>query len=63
MSDKPKIDARDNAMLIARNIPRLTNSDGEELDTRPAMGLCRCGASANKPLCDGSHTKVDFKDP
>lgn len=29
-------------------------------DTRVA--LCRCGASANKPLCDGSHGDVDFED-
>ena len=23
--------------------------------------LCRCGASANKPYCDGSHKRVSFK--
>ena len=27
------------------------------------VALCRCGASHNKPYCDGSHAKADFKDP
>jgi CDGSH-type Zn-finger protein len=31
--------------------------------SREHYTLCRCGASANKPFCDGSHWQVEFKDP
>ena len=29
---------------------------------RTSIGLCRCGQSANKPFCDGSHKTCDFSD-
>jgi len=35
---------------------------GEEA-SREHYTLCRCGASKNKPFCDGSHWQVKFRDP
>ena len=32
-----------------------------DLSGRDKISLCRCGASANKPFCDGSHRKADFQ--
>ena len=39
---------------------RVERSDGEPFEVRNRVTLCRCGHSARKPLCDGSHKKVGF---
>ena len=33
---------------------------GEVTDRGPAYALCRCGQSANRPYCDGTHASTDF---
>lgn len=39
----------------------IIHSDGREETKTGTIALCRCGASANKPYCDGSHRKIEFK--
>ncbi len=41
----------------------LTDSDGNRYDLsgKEKIALCRCGASINKPFCDGHHSKIGFQ--
>lgn len=32
-----------------------------DLTGKTAFSLCRCGASVNKPFCDGTHSKMGFQ--
>jgi len=36
--------------------------DGTLYERRNRVTLCRCGASANKPFCDGTHIETHFDD-
>ena len=38
------------------------NSRGEEIAAKKTVFLCRCGASRNKPFCDGTHSRTGFTD-
>ncbi|HZS37904.1 MAG TPA: CDGSH iron-sulfur domain-containing protein [Polyangia bacterium] len=37
-------------------------ADGAQYEVRNRVTLCRCGASSNKPFCDGSHASIKFTD-
>lgn len=37
-------------------------ADGTPYEVRNRVTLCRCGNSANKPFCDGSHLSTGFND-
>ncbi len=47
------------------SVVEMQDADGNKYDLtgKTAFSLCRCGASANRPFCDGSHNKVAFQAP
>lgn len=52
---------KDGPYWVTGGLP-ITLSDGRTLGVRNRVTLCRCGQSNIKPLCDGSHEKVGFKE-
>jgi CDGSH-type Zn-finger protein len=50
--------------LLVRGPFRLIDQDGAEIECRRrTVALCRCGRSAIKPFCDGTHKTVGFRAP
>jgi len=43
-------------------VPNLRRASGEACATVRGVALCRCGASKNKPFCDGTHSTIGFSD-
>jgi CDGSH-type Zn-finger protein len=48
--------------LILRGDFELCGVDGKPVHTGRLVALCRCGRSARKPLCDGSHKRPVSRD-
>ena len=59
------IKARPRGPLVVEGDIELYDTQGERIDTqdRAKVLLCRCGASRNAPLCDGSHNRTNFEAP
>ncbi|MBC7905031.1 MAG: (4Fe-4S)-binding protein [Gemmatimonadaceae bacterium] len=49
-----------NGPLLISGQVVIKKSDGSEVQQKGTIALCRCGASRNKPYCDGSHNAAGF---
>lgn len=54
------IDCRPDGPYMVEGVSDLRNSRGEPLKTEAGTFLCRCGGSAKKPYCDGTHRQNGF---
>jgi CDGSH-type Zn-finger protein/uncharacterized Fe-S cluster protein YjdI len=50
-----------NGPLLVKGSLELVSGTGTTIAKSTSTALCRCGASANKPYCDGSHVRVGFR--
>lgn len=58
-----KVTVNNNGSLRIEGDFSLQDAEGKEfgLGGRTIISLCRCGHSANKPFCDGSHKPSGFE--
>ncbi len=54
-----RITVRPNGPLRVEGEIVLSDAEGRQWDLqgKPAISLCRCGMSANRPFCDGAHAR------
>ncbi|MFT6995990.1 MAG: putative Fe-S cluster protein YjdI [Maribacter sp.] len=57
-----KVEVLKNGPLLVYGTLRVKDNGGREEIKNKTTAFCRCGASSNKPYCDGTHIKVSFND-
>ena len=55
------VEPRPNGPLFVRGRLKIVDADGQLIREDTRLALCRCGASENKPFCDGSHRRISFR--
>ena len=55
-----KINVRTNGPLLIEGEIMVTDAEGNSERKIKKTAFCRCGASNNKPYCDGTHAKINF---
>lgn len=60
-SQETKVVIRENGPLLVFGTLKVNHKDGSEEIKTKITAFCRCGGSSNKPFCDGTHVKNNFK--
>jgi CDGSH-type Zn-finger protein len=61
MSENVKMRVKENGSIRVTGTVDFVDADGNVLETKTDFSLCRCGASKEKPYCDGSHKAAGFE--
>ena len=57
-----KVEVLANGPLVVYGTLSVKDKNGKSERKNKTTAFCRCGASNNKPYCDGSHIQANFKD-
>ena len=60
-NDEVTITPRDNGPYFVFGPVKLVDLEGRPIPYEGRLALCRCGNSATKPICDGSHRTSGFE--
>jgi uncharacterized Fe-S cluster protein YjdI len=55
------VDVCPNGPLFVHGDIRIEDREGNVIRQDTRVALCRCGGSANKPFCDGTHQRIGFR--
>ncbi len=54
------VEVLDKGPLLIYGTITVKDKDGNTSTKNKTTAFCRCGASSNKPYCDGAHVKINF---
>lgn len=62
LAEGMRIEASPDGPLLVKGDCTIVHPDGRVELREKSTALCRCGASGNKPFCDGAHRRIGFRD-
>lgn len=60
ISQETIVETMPNGPLMVYGQMKIKHDGQEIIKDNKVTAFCRCGASENKPYCDGTHKKIDF---